>query len=117
MVNRVPDSIKFPPAARRPAGRHHTRNIDASLPAGQNHRMADTDDRDEVLTLREVARILKTRTNQIYELTRRRAKARTDSPLPVFKVHSKMARVKKSDLMKWIDDLIKESRADESKKP
>ena len=67
-------------------------------------------DNDEVLTLREVARILKTRTNQIYELTRRRAKARTDSPLPVFRVHNKMARVRKSDLMKWIDGLMEQQR-------
>ena len=65
---------------------------------------------------REVARILKTRTNQIYELTRRRAKARTDRPLPIFKIHSKMTRVKKSDLMKWMDDLIKESREESTKK-
>jgi hypothetical protein len=70
--------------------------------------MADTE--DEVLTLREVARILKTRTNKIYELTRRRAKARTDRPLPVFKIHSKMTRVRKSDLIKWLDGLMEQQR-------
>jgi hypothetical protein len=75
--------------------------------------MPDTE--DEVLTLREVARILKTRTNQIYELTRARAKARTDRPLPVFKIHSKMTRVRKSDLIKWLDDLTKESKTKSSR--
>jgi len=64
------------------------------------------DDGDEVLTLREVARILKASTKQVYELTRSRGQARSTIPLPVFTIHSKMKRVRKSDLRKWLNDLI-----------
>lgn len=65
-----------------------------------------TDDGDEVLTLREVARILKASTKQVYELTRSRGQARSAIPLPVFTIHSKMKRVRKSDLRVWLNDLI-----------
>jgi predicted DNA-binding transcriptional regulator AlpA len=64
------------------------------------------DDGDEVLTLREVARILKAKTKQIYELTRARGQERSSIPLPVFTIHSKMKRVRKSDLRKWLNDLV-----------
>ena len=65
-----------------------------------------TEDGDEVLTLREVARILKASTKQVYELTRSRGQARSTIPLPVFTIHSKMKRVRKSDLRTWLNDLI-----------
>ncbi|MGA8272291.1 MAG: helix-turn-helix domain-containing protein [Candidatus Sulfotelmatobacter sp.] len=65
-----------------------------------------TDDGDEVLTLREVARILKASTKQVYELTRSRGQARSAIPLPVFTIHSKMKRVRKSDLRTWLNSLI-----------
>jgi predicted DNA-binding transcriptional regulator AlpA len=65
-----------------------------------------TDDGDEVLTLREVARILKASTKQVYELTRSRGQARSTIPLPVFTIHSKMKRVRKSDLRAWLNGLI-----------
>jgi len=64
------------------------------------------DDGDEVLTLREVARILKASTKQVYELTRSRGQARSTIPLPVFTIHSKMKRVRKADLRAWLNDLI-----------
>lgn len=65
---------------------------------------------NEVLTLREVARILKCRTKQIYELTRKRLQERSPRPLPVFTIHSKMKRVRKKDLHEWLDGLVKEQR-------
>lgn len=65
---------------------------------------------NEVLTLRDVARILKCRTKQIYELTRRRLQERSPKPLPVFTIHSKMKRVRRKDLMEGLDELVKESR-------
>jgi hypothetical protein len=43
----------------------------------------ENENTNEVLTLREVARILKCRTNQIYELSRRRGQERSTKPLPV----------------------------------
>lgn len=65
---------------------------------------------NEVLTLRDVARILRCRTTQIYELTRRRLQERSRKPLPVFTIHSKMKRVRRKDLMDWLDALVKEQR-------
>ncbi len=54
-------------------------------------------DDDEILTLEKVARVLKARPRQIYELTRTRTQERSELPLPVFTIHSKMKRVRKSD--------------------
>jgi hypothetical protein len=65
---------------------------------------------NEVLTLRDVARILKCRTKQIYELTRRRLQERSPKPLPVFTIHSKMKRVRRKDLEDWLDELVKQQR-------
>ncbi len=71
----------------------------------------DTDNNEhEILTLRDVARILRCRTNQIYELSRRRGQERSPKPLPVFTVHNKMKRVRRKDLMDWLDGLVEASR-------
>jgi len=70
----------------------------------------DENNGNEVLTLRDVARILKCRTGQIYELTRRRGQDRSPKPLPVLTIHSKMKRVRRKDLMDWLDSLVAESR-------
>jgi predicted DNA-binding transcriptional regulator AlpA len=60
---------------------------------------------DEVLTMEEAAAILKMRPRQVYELTRRRSQERHDVPFPVFSIHSKAKRIRKSDLMNWIEQL------------
>jgi Helix-turn-helix domain len=72
----------------------------------------ENDNGNEVLTLQEVARILKCRTKQIYELSRRRGQERATKPLPVFTIHSKMKRVRRKDLMDWLDQLVKVSRTE-----
>jgi hypothetical protein len=72
--------------------------------------MDNNENTNEVLTPREVARMLKCRTNQIYELSRRRGQKRSTKPLPVFTVHSRMKRVRKQDLMAWLDGLVEASR-------
>jgi hypothetical protein len=69
-------------------------------------------DEPEILTLKDVARILRTATNKIYELTRGRAKARMADPLPVLRIHSKMLRVRKADLMDWLDKMVEKQRAE-----
>jgi hypothetical protein len=69
-------------------------------------------DEPEILTLKDVARILRTATNKIYELTRGRARARMDDPLPVLKIHSKMLRVRKVDLMAWLDKMVEKQRSE-----
>lgn len=65
---------------------------------------------DEILTLSQVARILKASTKQVYELTRGRSQARMSHPLPVFTIHNKMKRVRKSDLRDWFNSLVQEQR-------
>ena len=66
-------------------------------------------DDNEILTLAEVAGILKCAQSQVYELTRQRAKARMSKPLPAFKIHSKMVRIRKSDLMRWLEEMAKQN--------
>ena len=72
--------------------------------------MENENNGNEVLTLRDVARILKCRTGQIYELSRRRGQERCAKPLPVFTIHSKMKRVRRKDLMEWLDQLVRERK-------
>ena len=61
--------------------------------------------RDEVLTMEEAAAILKMKPRQVYELTRRRSQERHDIPFPAFAIHCKAKRIRKSDLMNWIERL------------
>jgi hypothetical protein len=60
---------------------------------------------DEVLTMEEAAAILKMKPRQVYELTRRRSQERHDIPFPAFSIHAKAKRIRKSDLMNWIEQL------------
>lgn len=60
---------------------------------------------DEVLTIEEAAAILKMKPRQVYELTRRRTQERMEVPFPAFSIHRKAKRVRKSDLLKWIEQL------------
>ena len=65
---------------------------------------------DQVLTMAEAAEILKMTERQVYELTRRRSQERMDSPFPVFAIHCKALRVRRSDLMNWIDRMASQRR-------
>jgi hypothetical protein len=65
---------------------------------------------DEILTMAEAAEILKLTERQVYELTRRRSQERMDCPFPVFAIHCKALRVRKSDLTAWIDAMAKQRR-------
>jgi predicted DNA-binding transcriptional regulator AlpA len=64
---------------------------------------------DEILTMSEVATILKMTEKQVYELTRRRSLERMEHPFPAFNVHAKAKRVRRSDLMAWIETLVKQA--------
>lgn len=66
---------------------------------------------DEILTMSEAAAILKMTERQVYELTRRRSQERHPHPFPAFNIHVKAKRVRRSDLMAWIDTLAKQKRA------
>jgi hypothetical protein len=63
---------------------------------------------DQVLTIEEAAQFLKMTEKQVYELTRTRSQERMEHPFPAFSIHSKAKRVRKSDLMTWIDALAKQ---------
>lgn len=65
---------------------------------------------DEILTMAETAEILKLTERQVYELTRRRSQERMDCPFPVFAIHCKALRVRKSDLTAWIEKMATQRR-------
>lgn len=65
---------------------------------------------DEVLTVNEVASWLKMSPRQVFELTRRRGQARSEHPLPFFKIHSKCLRFRKSDVQTWLDTLARKAK-------
>jgi hypothetical protein len=60
---------------------------------------------DELLTLDEVAQLLKVTRPQVLELTRKRTQERSDNPLPVLRFHSKMLRVRRKDFDRWVEKL------------
>lgn len=66
---------------------------------------------DIILTMGEAAEILKMTERQVYELTRRRSQERQEVPFPCFSIHSKALRVRRSDLMAWINELAQQGRA------
>jgi hypothetical protein len=72
--------------------------------------MNDTRSDDSILTMGEAAEILKMTERQVYELTRRRSQERQEVPFPCFSLHSKALRVRRSDLMAWIDTLATRGR-------
>jgi predicted DNA-binding transcriptional regulator AlpA len=65
---------------------------------------------DEILTMKEAAEILKMSERQVYELTRRRSQERMEHPFPVFSIHRKALRIRKCDLMNWIEKLATQGR-------
>jgi hypothetical protein len=60
---------------------------------------------DSILTIEEAAGFLKMSPKQVYELCRLRSQERAEIPFPAFSIHSKAKRVRKSDLVAWIDKL------------
>src|ERR1700757_1723206 len=65
---------------------------------------------DELLTLDEVAQLLKVTRAQVLELTRKRTQERSDNPLPVLRFHSKMLRVRRSDFFQWVEKVAASQR-------
>jgi Helix-turn-helix domain len=63
---------------------------------------------DEILTIAEAGRLLRMTEKQVYELCRRRSQERSRHPFPAFNIHAKAKRIRKSDLMAWIETLAKE---------
>jgi hypothetical protein len=66
---------------------------------------------DSILTMEEAAQILKLTTKQVFELCRTRSQERMDVPFPAFNLHAKAKRIRKSDLLNWIDKMAQRGRA------
>jgi predicted DNA-binding transcriptional regulator AlpA len=57
---------------------------------------------DELLTVSEVAALLKCKESSIYNLTRKRGQLRYDNPIPVLRLPCGL-RSKKSSIVAWLD--------------
>ena len=64
---------------------------------------------DEILTLDDVASILKTTPSSIYGMTRSRARVRHKHPLPVLRLACGL-RFRKSDIEQWLESMAKENQ-------
>ena len=63
-----------------------------------------TQDNDELLTVSDLAAILKTKESSVYNLTRRRGRARYDNPVPVLRLPCGL-RFKRSSVLAWLDSM------------
>ena len=59
---------------------------------------------DELLTVSDLALILKCKESSVYNLTRRRGQARYDSPVPVLRLPMGL-RFRKSSVLAWLESL------------
>jgi hypothetical protein len=57
---------------------------------------------DELLTVSDLAVILKCKESSIYNLTRRRGRARYDNPVPVLRLPMGL-RFRKSSILAWLE--------------
>jgi hypothetical protein len=73
--------------------------LDAALPA-----VDSTQPEPEILTVADVARLLRCEVSSVYNLTRRRGRARYDNPIPVLRLPCGL-RFKRSSIMTWLDSL------------
>jgi predicted DNA-binding transcriptional regulator AlpA len=64
---------------------------------------------DIILTVAEVAELLRCKESSVYNLTRRRGAARYDNPIPVLRLPCGL-RFKKSSILAWLES--QETRGD-----
>lgn len=62
----------------------------------------------DILTVTEVAELLKMSPSQVYSMTRKRGKARMSRPIPVLNLNGNL-RFRRSDLEKWLAELAEEA--------
>jgi predicted DNA-binding transcriptional regulator AlpA len=60
----------------------------------------------EILTLDDVAKLLKMTRNQVYTMTRTRSQERMDVPLPVLRINGNL-RFRRNDVEVWVETLAK----------
>ena len=64
----------------------------------------------EILTVDDLAALLKMKRSQIYAMTPHRAKARQPLPLPLLRINGNL-RFRRTDIAKWLDQLAEYERA------
>ncbi|MGA9899590.1 MAG: helix-turn-helix domain-containing protein [Terriglobales bacterium] len=64
----------------------------------------------EVMTIDELAAMLKMTRRQIYELTSTRAQVRHKHPIPILRINGNI-RFRRSDIEAWLEELAAEGRA------
>jgi len=68
------------------------------------HEHTPNNPQDELLTVSDLAAILKCKESSIYNLTRRRGRARYDNPVPVLRLPMGL-RFRKSSILEWLASL------------
>ena len=63
----------------------------------------------EILTVSDVAKLLKFSKGQVYDLTRSRAKVRQTRPIPVLRINGNL-RFRRSDIEQWLNGLAEAGR-------
>lgn len=61
----------------------------------------------EILTIDELAALLKMRRSQVYTLTRSRTRARMANPIPITKINGNV-RFRQSDIDDWLQRVAQE---------
>lgn len=79
----------------KPAGSSRDGDLMTDHPAKQN---------DELLTVADLAAILKCKESSVYNLTRRRGRARYDNPVPVLRLPMGL-RFRRESVMTWLRSL------------
>jgi predicted DNA-binding transcriptional regulator AlpA len=59
---------------------------------------------NEIMTVADVAALLKCKSSSIYNMTRRRGRVRYDHPIPVLRLPCGL-RFKRSSVLAWLDSL------------
>jgi len=67
------------------------------------HALRSLDQQDDViLTVAEVAELLRCKPSSVYNLTRRRGRARYDNPVPVLRLPCGL-RFRRSSILSWLE--------------
>lgn len=66
---------------------------------------------NDILTVDEVAAMLKISRRSAYELTRERTRRRQTNPIPVLRLNAKCVRFIKADVERWIEELSQDRAA------
>jgi hypothetical protein len=74
------------------------------MPSEQSVPVNPASEDDVILTVADLARILKTKESSVYNLTRRRGAARYDNPIPVLRLPCGL-RFRRSSIMAWLESL------------